>query len=456
MIFKRFLPQKFTNRIILLIGFLGILTAAVNASFTIYTNYQNTYENVFNSIEIQYDIFADDFADAILLEDIYSIYSKVSEINKSFDFISNIYVLDTKGNYFTDANATRKIPDNISEDITINKSIKAGKTTIGKIIFVLNKDEIQKGIFSDVSRLVLVNIFIVIIGVILGIVLAGFLSNPLKQLSYQISNINPMVIPEKLHTPPFSSYEVEQLKNTLQDLSNRLKESVNQIKEQQREISRAERLASIGTMAAGLAHELKNPIMSLKLISDTLIKEYEGSDYDLQKDMEMMSSQSNKLVKRINAFLDYAKPLECKIQEIYLEDFISQLKDTFAKYQENIYIEYEYMYSGHHIINTDPESLAHVFEILMQNSYEAGAEKVVISFYLSENKLIIKFFDNGSGLQEVSEDEIFRPFFTTKESGTGLGLAMCEKILENLGGSISVIDTNYGAGFFIGINQNGL
>ena len=454
MTFKKFLPQKFTNRIILLIGFLGVITAAVNTSFTIYTNYKNTYEKVFNSIEIQYDIFADDFAEAMLLEDIYSIYSEVNEINKSFGFISNIYVLDAKGEYFTDANATRKMPDNISEDITVNKAIKAGETTIGKIIFVLNKNEIQKGIFSDVSRLVFVNIFIVIMGVLLGIVLARFLSNPLKQLSYQISNINPLKIPEELHTPAFSSYEVEQLKNTLHDLSYRLKESISQIKQQQREINKAERLASIGTMAAGLAHELKNPIMSLKLISDALQKEYADKDFNLKKDMEMISRQSDRLVKRINTFLAYAKPIESKIIEINIPEFVKYLKDLFSKYMDNVYIEYNYHSTGN--FKTDAEMLAQVLENLVQNSYEAGAENITISFYFENNRFIIKYFDNGSGLETSDKDEIFRPFFTTKESGTGLGLAMCEKILENLGGSISVIDINYGAGFFIGINLNGL
>ncbi|TYB35216.1 MAG: HAMP domain-containing histidine kinase [Flexistipes sinusarabici] len=454
MTFKKFLPQKFTNRIILLIGFLGVITAAVNTSFTIYTNYKNTYEKVFNSIEIQYDIFADDFAEAMLLEDIYSIYSEVNEINKSFGFISNIYVLDAKGEYFTDANATRKIPDNISEDITVNKAIKAGETTIGKIIFVLNKNEIQKGIFSDVSRLVFVNIFIVIMGVLLGIVLARFLSNPLKQLSYQISNINPLKIPEELHTPAFSSYEVEQLKNTLHDLSYRLKESISQIKQQQREINKAERLASIGTMAAGLAHELKNPIMSLKLISDALQKEYADRDFNLKKDMEMISRQSDRLVKRINTFLAYAKPIESKIIEINIPEFVKYLKDLFSKYMDNVYIEYNYHSTEN--FKTDAEMLAQVLENLVQNSYEAGAENITISFYFENNRFIIKYFDNGTGLETSDKNEIFRPFFTTKESGTGLGLAMCEKILENLGGSISVIDTNCGAGFFIEINLNGL
>jgi len=452
MTFKRFLPQKFTNRIILLIGFLGVITAAVNTSFTIYTNYQNTYEKVFNSIEIQYDIFSDDFAEAMLLEDIYSIYSKVNEINKSFGFISNIYVLGAKGNYFTDANATRKIADNIPEEIMVEKAIKAGNTTIGKLIFVLNEDEIQKGIFSDVLRLVCVNIFIVIMGVLLGIALAKFLFNPLKQLTYQISNINPLKIPEELHTPAFSSYEVEQLKNTLHDLSYRLKESIRQIKQQQREINKAERLAAIGTMAAGLAHELKNPIMSLKLISDTLQKEHAGKDYSLKKDMEMISRQSDRLVKRINTFLAYAKPIESKIREISLKEFVSYLENLFSKYMDFVNIEYDYRSTGD--FKTDAEMLAQVLENLVQNSYEAGAENINISFYFENGRFIITYFDNGTGFETSDRDEIFRPFFTTKESGTGLGLAMCEKILENLGGSISVMDTNYGAGFFIEINQN--
>lgn len=454
MTFKNLLPQKFTNRIILLIGFLGVLTAAVNTSFTIYMNYQNTYEKVFNSIEIQYDIFSDDFAEAMLLEDIYSIYSEVSEINKSFDFISNIYVLDAKGNYFTDANATRKIPDKIAEKLTVEKMIKAGEATIGRITFVLNKEEINKGIYSDVSRLVFVNIFIVIVGVLLGIVLARLLSNPLKQLSYQIDNIDPLEIPEELDTPKFSSYEVEQLKNTLHDLSYRLKESINQIKQQQKEINKAERLASIGTMAAGLAHELKNPIMSLKLISNTLKKEYDDKDYNLKRDMEMISNQSDRLVKRINTFLAYAKPIESKITKIFIKEFLNYLDDLFAKYRDFVSIEYDY----HSITNfkTDAEMLAQVLENLVQNSYEAEAENIAISFYSENGKVYIKYFDNGTGFETSDRDAIFRPFFTTKESGTGLGLAMCEKILENLGGSISVIDTNYGVGFLIVINRNGL
>jgi len=454
MTFKKFLPQKFTNRIILLIGFLGVITAAVNTSFTIYMNYQNTYEKVFNSIEIQYDIFADDFAEAMLLEDIYSIYSKVNEINKSFGFISNIYVLDAKGKYFTDANATRRIPSNIREDVIVRKAIKAGKTTIGEIIFVLNKDEIQEGMFSDVSRLVFVNIFIVIMGVLLGIVLARFLFNPLKQLTYQISNINPLKIPDELHTPAFSSYEVEQLKNTLLDLSYRLKKSIGHIKQQQREINKAERLASIGTMAAGLAHELKNPIMSLKLISDTLQKEYAGKDYSFKKDMDMISRQSDRLVKRINTFLAYAKPIECKIREISPKEFLNYLEDFFSKYMDFVNIEYDYRSIGD--FKTDAEMLAQVLENLVQNSYEAGAENITISFYFKNGRFIIEYFDDGTGFETSDRNEIFRPFFTTKESGTGLGLAMCEKILENLGGSISVMDTSYGAGFFIEINQNEL
>lgn len=453
MIFKKIIPQKFTNRIVLLIGLLGFLTAAVNTGFTIYTNYKNTYEKVFDSIEIQYDIFADDFAEALLLEDIYSIYSEINEISASFDFVSNIYVFDSKGKYFTDAKAARKFPGNIPENLGVKKEIKAGATNIGEIFFILNKDEIKNGIYADIGRLALVNILIVIAGVAVGILLARLLASPLKQLTNQINRIDPVDFSGELNVPKFSSYEVVQLKEMLDNLSRRLNESISQIKTQQKKINNAERLASIGTMAAGLAHELKNPIMSLKLISDTLLNEYEESEFDLKRDMEMISAQSDSLVRRINTFLIYAKPIESKIEDVSAGDFITTLKLSLSKFKGSINIDYDY--SSNDVFIIDKEQLSQVLENLVQNSYEAGANSVFIHFCLHDSKLVIKYKDNGCGFANSNKSEVFRPFFTTKKSGSGLGLAMCEKIVESLDGHIEIMDVESGASFKIEIIQNG-
>ena len=239
------------------------------------------------------------------------------------------------------------------------------------------------------------------------------------------------------------------LKTIMPSLIDRCRMYENE-KEIEKHQYRMEQLIVMGEMASGLAHEIRNPLSIISTSVETLLRE-DVSTEDRVKMLQYIQEETNRINILANKLLSInfqRKPEleQCNIVAIFqkLQSFLSyQLKDRKITFQikndEPLWL------------NTDPNILFQVLLNLTLNSIEAIGNRGVIAIDYSHNgtELFLFVEDDGAGIPARIRDKIFEPFFTTKKKGTGLGLTVTKKLIENLFGSIKLIPSKKGTRFKI-------
>ena len=211
----------------------------------------------------------------------------------------------------------------------------------------------------------------------------------------------------------------------------------------QTELKERHHLAQIGTMAATVAHELRNPLAIIEASNDIIKKKY------AQKDDEMFSYISEE-VRRLDILIDDFLKLT-KIPALNIEKI--NLKNLFDKISLSLNEEELKLFTIKSIktveIYSDKNILEQVILNILKNAFQAfentnhSDKKVLINVnVIKNNKVNITISDNGCGIARENLENIFTPFFTTKEKGTGLGLSVSKRLIELLGGTISIKSEN--------------
>jgi PAS domain S-box-containing protein len=199
-----------------------------------------------------------------------------------------------------------------------------------------------------------------------------------------------------------------------------------------KEIARTrEELALIGELSAGIVHEFRNSLGVILGHSRLLEKEIKENPY-LQK----IRKETDFLLEMVEKFLSFAKPLDLKKEKLNIEEII---EETFNEFREETKTSIKLNRKGVPIIiEGDRNLLKTVFVNLFRNSVEAGASEISIETFkrMEQKEFEIKITDNGGGFSLEIKDKIFLPFFTTKERGTGMGLAFVKKIIASHQGRI--------------------
>ncbi|UCD89041.1 MAG: two-component sensor histidine kinase [Desulfobacterales bacterium] len=217
-------------------------------------------------------------------------------------------------------------------------------------------------------------------------------------------------------------------------LSEQVRKTRRELSTMEERVKRVEKMAYMGEMAAGMAHEIKNPLASLAGSIQILKKEIQF-DPELDKLMQIVLRETDRLSSLANNFLFFAKPPVGKIEIIRLDRTLIETIKLFEKDQtcrERIQIQ-------NHLdpniwIEMDPVHLRQVLWNLLLNAAEAieGEGLIEIRTYsLKHNYVRIDITDNGCGMPRDVLKSIFDPFFTTKPDGTGLGLSIVHSILES-------------------------
>ena len=214
-------------------------------------------------------------------------------------------------------------------------------------------------------------------------------------------------------------------------------ELIDQIEKKNSDLVKSERLATIGTMASRIAHDLKNPLTIMHTYAEMLTPEILAKldSKDKEKWLRMQNSILD-MDRIIEDVLDFARTSEIKKRP---SSFLSILKLAMnhVKYSYGITIT---LPENNVKINCDSRKMEGVMSNLLNNAVQSldghGTVDVVIS---SDSKfLTVKIIDSGLGIPAKNLDRIFEPMFTTKTTGTGLGLVICKSIVEQHGGTISV------------------
>ncbi|HET9178579.1 MAG TPA: ATP-binding protein [Terriglobia bacterium] len=229
-------------------------------------------------------------------------------------------------------------------------------------------------------------------------------------------------------------------------VADQLRETNKQLEQVQAEARRSERLAALGQLSAGLAHEIRNPLGVIKGSAETLGRKLPTADPVARELAEYISSEVNRLNSLVSRFLSFAKPLELKKQP---EDISQIVEHALKAAQERwpgstVQVERDYS-SGLPAVPADAELAEQVFKNLVFNAYEAmeptgGTLRVEVSKEFSDGRrgVEIAFSDTGPGVPQELREQIFNPFFTTKSNGVGLGLSIVSKIVDDHGGWIRV------------------
>jgi two-component system sensor histidine kinase HydH len=208
-----------------------------------------------------------------------------------------------------------------------------------------------------------------------------------------------------------------------------------------REIERSRRLASVGRLAAGVAHEIRNPLSSIKGFATYFKERYKDLPQD-QKTADIMISEVDRLNRVVGQLLEFAKPVPVSPKPTSLETLVAdsvRLIEHQAA-EKNITVKTLNSASLNEAV-VDPDRLNQVLLNLYLNaieSMEPGGELDVKLNQKDDDRIEIRVSDTGGGIAGEDLSRIFDPYFTTKSSGTGLGLAIAHNIMEAMGGQISV------------------
>ncbi|MCD6118039.1 GAF domain-containing protein [bacterium] len=219
--------------------------------------------------------------------------------------------------------------------------------------------------------------------------------------------------------------------------------NVSRQRELERRLFKSEELAAIGELSAGIAHEIRNPLIAIKT-SVKLLKDEPQLSEEGHQLLDILKEESDHLAAIVDDFLKFARPKKPAIEN---NDINQLLKDTVRRCREitKIQVEWQEDYNDKiPPVPCDRHQVQQVITNLINNGLDAmksgGTLQIKTNFRKrkSNSVAIVSIHDTGKGIPEDEIEKIFQPFFSTKESGTGMGLAICQRIVDAHNGEIIV------------------
>lgn len=272
---------------------------------------------------------------------------------------------------------------------------------------------------------------------------------------------------ERLRT---TARQLDQAARTAEDTANRAGRSadalddvarsatavLHRLKQTERDALRAEQLAWAGQMAAGIAHEVRNPLMAIKLLIQALA-DGRGGNRLRPRDVQVLEEEIIRLEQITTAFLDFARPPRPDRKPVEVGPLVRQVVDRVRGRADLQGVEIAVDAPRRPVVaELDPNQLQQILYNLLFNTLDAqpGGGKVWVTVRADEadpdfgTALVVRVEDEGPGLPPEVRDRVFEPFVSTKEAGMGLGLSICRRIAEAHGGDIRVADRPGGGAAF--------
>ena len=210
-------------------------------------------------------------------------------------------------------------------------------------------------------------------------------------------------------------------------------------------VERAERLATVGKFAAGLAHEVRNPLASMCASIDVLKESIEPPE-PMRRLMNNVVREADRLNSLITDFLAFARPRPLRAEPTDLGALLKSIMDVFEHDRLLAGVQIDWQVTPGVEATVDGDLIRQVVWNLVRNAAEAVPDgKVTIICRREANKPVVRIRDDGPGIAAEQLAQIFDPFYTTKEGGSGLGLAIAHSIIEAHGGELNV-DSEMGRG----------
>jgi signal transduction histidine kinase len=241
-----------------------------------------------------------------------------------------------------------------------------------------------------------------------------------------------------------------------QALSVTLEETNRQLRRAEAEARRAERLAALGQLSAGLAHEIRNPLGVIRGSAEMLTQKVAGTNPLASELAGYISIEVNRLNSLVARFLDFARPSHLDLQPLQVSAIVDRALDAVRAQMPAAKVQVERRYAGNlPDIRADSQLSEQIFVNLILNAFQAmdgqpGKLCISIAKEISAGNpgIAVQFEDTGPGVPPDLREQIFNPFFTSKKEGVGLGLAIVAKIVDDHRGWIRLeTETTRGARF---------
>jgi nitrogen fixation/metabolism regulation signal transduction histidine kinase len=279
-----------------------------------------------------------------------------------------------------------------------------------------------------------INVFVLLLAlsVLIALVVSNWLIGPLQVVARSVRNLELGKTYQKI------AYQNDDEIGALVKAYN---EKLAELELAAVQIARSERESAWRDLAQQIAHEIKNPLTPMKLNIQHLLRKMEAQDADVQllaqKSLPSLIEQIDALARMANEFARFAKLPEPNFEKIELGVFITQTIALFDEDQTMIHFQ-------EHVsalwVNADKDMLSQVFHNLLLNARQATdlnpEPKIEIRLQIQKESVEIAIQDNGVGISKEQQERIFTPYFTTKSSGSGIGLSVVRQIIEKHNGEI--------------------
>lgn len=251
-----------------------------------------------------------------------------------------------------------------------------------------------------------------------------------------------------------------------QRAAEQLAEANKQLREAEAQVRRTERLAALGQLSAGLAHEIRNPLSTIKGSAEMLLKNVDANGAVAHELAGFISTEVDRTNALVTRFLDFARPLALRLEKTEIGEVIDEAVAQVEKHTPPLDVSIYKNYSPDiPAFLMDRQLIERVLYNLLLNAAQASPPQGSITVKTRQagdteegSTVEIDVIDRGTGIAPKDRESIFNPFFTTKSSGVGLGLAIVSKIIDEHGGQITV-ESEPGAGsvfrVFLPVRENG-
>lgn len=299
--------------------------------------------------------------------------------------------------------------------------------------YFAKRSDLVNELSGIISALINVYVILFVISILAGLILSGYITKPLRLIKQQISNISLGKQNEKIEWS--SNDEIGKLVSEYNQMLVKLENSANLLAQSERESAWRE-------MAKQVAHEIKNPLTPMKLNLQYLQHLIKNNPEDFKEKFSKTSAgiieQIDSLASIANEFSNFAKLPGTSLEKVNLVEIINSsvlvFDDQKNNLVRNLIVEKEIL------VNGDKDQCLRVFNNILKNAAQAleevGDPLIEISANIEVSKVIIVVRDNGCGIADELKPKIFSPNFTTKTTGSGLGLAMVKNIMQGFGGRI--------------------
>ena len=305
---------------------------------------------------------------------------------------------------------------------------------VGMLYVGAKESVFQALVQAFITRVTLIALVSLFLAGIIAIPIAHFVTTPIAELVQATRRLAEGDMSVKVKTHGHGELAV---------LGQSFNRMVETLVETQHKLVHQEKLASMGQLAAGVAHEINNPLGSILLLSDVMYKEIPENDPH-RDDMEMIIKETTRCKNIVSDLLNFSRQQQVLAQDTDLHNLMEKTIREVEKKSDFKGVEIIRQYSSDlPIIQADPDQLHQVFTNLLNNAAEAmesGGMITVSTRSMDQNWVEIKISDTGIGIPEENLGKLFTPFFTTKAlgKGTGLGLSIVYGIIKMHRGQIQV------------------